>query len=145
MTADVHGTRAADYVRRPLVSTLEGIDAEMCAWLFRRPEFRALRIAARGAHPRAYAMLTAATVLGNEWCDTVNGSTNGTAPRKPAETPGQSSEWMNVTAVAALLNVTPRRVRQLCSTGNLKADNLGRPIGWRINCESLSHYQARHH
>lgn len=75
------GTRAADFVRRPLVSTLEGIDAEMCGWLFRRPEFRALRLAARGAHPRVYAALTAVTVLGNEWADSVNGS----APAEPAE------------------------------------------------------------
>ncbi len=145
MTAEVHGTRAADYVRRPLVSTIEGIDAAMCGWLFRRPEFLALRIAARGTHPHAYAALTAITVLGNEWADNVNASANdGTPLRKPTAITGQSSKWINVTEAATALNVTPRRIRQLCATSTIEAENPGRPTGWRISRESLTHYQARH-
>lgn len=140
MTTSAHGTRASDFVRRPLVSTLEGIDAEMCAWMFRRPEFRALRLAARGAHPRVYAALTAATVIGNEWCDRVNAN----APREPTRiAPPSNEQWMTTQEAAAVLHVTPDRVRQLCRTGQLEAENRGRPFGWRISREAFAHYQAR--
>ena len=131
---------AAHFVRRPLVSTVEGIDAEMCAWLFRRPEFRALRIAARGAHPKAYAALTAVTVIGNEWCDRVNAN----APQEPTRISGPSDQrFMTTHQVATALKVTPDRVRQLCRRGQLEAENRGRPYGWQISRESLAHFQAR--
>jgi hypothetical protein len=140
MTTTARPTGAADFVRRPGVATIEGLDAELCGWLFRRPEFRALRIAARGAHPRAYSALLAIAVLGNEWADLVNAN----AQREPTRIPPPSNDQrMTAHEAAAVLHVTPDRVRQLCRTGQLEAENQGRPFGWQISREALAHYQTR--
>lgn len=130
------GDRAADYVRRPLETTVDGLTAEMCGWLAKQPEFRQLRINARGAHPQVYAYLTAATVVGQEWASSVTGTTVANTPEQAPE----SRSWVTSSEAAQLLGIGARAVVQAIDRDRLEATNVaGR---WQIERDDLEHYRA---
>lgn len=128
--------RAQDFVTSPGEVTIDGLTAEMAGWIVRRPEFRDIRIAARGAHPAVYAYLTAIAVVGQNWC-----SSQARTPRANKDEQAQDlRSWVTSSEAADLLKGGPRAVQQAIARGRLKATKVdGR---WRIEREDLAHYLA---
>lgn len=125
-----------DFITLPGDATIDRLTAEMAGWLSKRPEFRALRVAARGAHPGAYAYLTAVGVLGQNWCS----SQARTPLTNTDEQASESKTWVTSSEAADLLKVGPRAVQQAVARGRLKARKVDGV--WRIEREDLAHYRA---
>ena len=111
------------------------IPARVAAWLHQQLPLDQLRAGVRGTDPEVDFVLIGLSVAALNW----RASAYGTAPRNVPE-PASKSQWLTTTEVADLLNLTDRRVRQACTSGQLPAErDNGR---WRISRENFEHYRA---
>lgn len=113
------------------------VPGRVAALIYKRTDLAQVRTELRGADPEVDAVLMALHIAALKW----RGSVGVSDSRKPAEVTPQS-EWMTAQEVADQLSLTSSRVRQECRSGRLKAENHGRPHGWRISREDFEHYRA---
>lgn len=125
-----------DFVTVPGAVTIDGLTAEQAGWLVRRPEFRALRIAARGAHPAVSAYLMAVTAVGEHWCS----SQSRTPVPNTREQPTESTSWVTSAEAARLLDIDIRGVQMAVKRGRIDGTKVDGRL--RVDRESLEHYRA---
>ncbi|GAA1154910.1 helix-turn-helix domain-containing protein [Nocardioides aquiterrae] len=125
-----------EFITSPGDYTVDRLTAEMAGWMIRRPEFKALRIAARGEHPTVFNYLVAVSALGDKWCS----SQARTPLTNTDEQPTELRSWVTSSEAADLLGGGPRAVQQAIARGRLKATKVNGV--WRIEREDLEHYRA---
>lgn len=127
---------AADFVTQPGDVTVDGLTAEMAGWLSKQPEFRSLRISARGSHPAAYAYLTAVTVVGQNFVFGLNRTREANSPEHASE----SRSWVTSSEAATCLGIKPDAVLRAINRRRLPAKKVdGR---WQIERADVEHYRS---